>query len=188
MCLCSSAESTEDPSSAGVVAGAILGSLLALVLVSALVAVLVTRSRRQQHGYSGDGEQGGYGNKTRLFGGKKVSKNGAGANNNGPIYTYREGDPGTLTAKCNEFPHLTGGTPTAHDILLSGELNEAERRKFEALNDSMEEEEDERYDRFGGLPPSYQIHRREEECAPYLDDDMESQRDGSIISRTAIYV
>ncbi|XP_073714649.1 PVR cell adhesion molecule related 2 like isoform X2 [Misgurnus anguillicaudatus] len=183
-------ESTEDPSSAGVMAGAILGSLLAFVLVSALVAVLVVRSRRQQQGYAGDGEQGGYGNKTRLFGAKKASKNGAGANNNGPIYTYREGEPGTLTAKCNEFPQMTGSKPTPHDILLSSELNEAELRKFDALNDSMEEEEeeDERYDRFGVLPPSYQIHRREEECAPYLDDDMESQRDGSIISRTAIYV
>lgn len=177
MPLPSSAESTEDPSSAGVVAGAILGSFLVLVLVSALVAVLVMRSRRHQHGYSGDGEQGAYGNKTRLFGGK----NGAGANNNGPIYTSRESDPGALTEKCN--------TPTAHDILLSGEMNEAERRKFDALNDSLEdEEEDERYDRFSGLPPSYQIHRHEDECAPYLDDDMESQRDGSIISRTAIYV
>lgn len=185
----SSAESTEDPSSAGVVAGAILGSFLALVLVGALVTVLVMRSRRQQHGYSGDGEQGAYGNKTRLFGGKKASKNGTGANNNGPIYTYRESDPGALTEKCNEFPHMTSSTPTAHDILLSGELNEAERRKFDALNDSLEEEEeDERYDRFSGLPPSYQIHRHEDECAPYLDDDMESQRDGSIISRTAIYV
>ncbi|XP_051728980.1 PVR cell adhesion molecule related 2 like isoform X3 [Ctenopharyngodon idella] len=182
-------ESTEDPSSAGVVAGAILGSFLALVLVGALVTVLVMRSRRQQHGYSGDGEQGAYGNKTRLFGGKKASKNGTGANNNGPIYTYRESDPGALTEKCNEFPHMTSSTPTAHDILLSGELNEAERRKFDALNDSLEEEEeDERYDRFSGLPPSYQIHRHEDECAPYLDDDMESQRDGSIISRTAIYV
>ncbi|XP_051519818.1 nectin-2-like isoform X1 [Myxocyprinus asiaticus] len=181
-------ESTEDPSSAGVVAGAILGSLLALVLVSALVTVLVMRSRRQQHGYSGNSEQGGYGNKTRLFGSKKSSKNGAGANNNGPIYTYRESEPGTLTEKCNEFPHLTASMPTAHNILLSGELNEAERRKFDALNDSVEEEENERYDRFGGLPPSYQIHRHEDDCAPYLDDDMESQRDGSIISRTAIYV
>ncbi|XP_051948821.1 nectin-2-like isoform X1 [Xyrauchen texanus] len=182
-------ESTEDPSSAGIVAGGILGSLLALVLVSALVTVLVMRSHRQQQGYPGDSEQGGYGNKTRLFGGKKASKNGTGANNNGPIYTYRESEPGTLAEKCNEFPHLTTSTPTAHDILLSDELNEAERRKFDAFNDSMEEEEeDERYDRFGGLPPSYQIHRHEDECAPYLDDDMESQRDGSIISRTAIYV
>lgn len=182
-------ESTEDPSSAGVVAGAILGSFLALVLVGALVTVLIMRSRRQQHGYSADGEQSVYGNKTRLFGGKKSSKNGAGANNNGPIYTYRESDPGALTEKCNEFPHMTSSTPTAHDILLSGDLNEAERRKFEAMNDSLEdEEEDERYDRFSGLPPSYQIHRHEDECAPYLDDDMESQRDGSIISRTAIYV
>lgn len=185
----SSAESTEDPSSAGVVAGAILGSFLALILVGALVTVLVMRSRRQQHGYSGDGEQSTYGNKTRLFGGKKASKNGTGANNNGPIYTYRESDPGALTEKCNEFPHMTACTPTAHDILLSSELNEAERRKFDALNDSLEEEEEEeRYDRFSGLPPSYQIHRHEDECAPYLDDDMESQRDGSIISRTAIYV
>lgn len=185
----SSAESTEDPSSAGVVAGAILGSFLALILVGALVTVLVMRSRRQQHGYSGDGEQSAYGNKTRLFGGKKASKNGTGANNNGPIYTYRESDPGALTEKCNEFPHMTSCTPTAHDILLSSELNEAERRKFDALNDSLEEEEEEeRYDRFSGLPPSYQIHRHEDECAPYLDDDMESQRDGSIISRTAIYV
>uniref|UniRef100_A0A8C2EIH6 Nectin cell adhesion molecule 3 n=1 Tax=Cyprinus carpio TaxID=7962 RepID=A0A8C2EIH6_CYPCA len=182
-------ESTEDPSSAGMVAGAILGSFLALVLVSALVAVLVMRSRRHQHGYSGDGEQGTYGNKTRLFGGKKASKNGAGANNNGPVYTYRESEPGALTEKCNEFPRMTGSTPTAHDILLSGEMNEAERRKFDALNDSLEdEEEDERYDHFRGLPPSYQIHRHEDECTPYLDDDMESQRDGSIISRTAIYV
>ncbi|TRZ00056.1 hypothetical protein DNTS_028881 [Danionella cerebrum] len=181
-------ESTEDTSSAGMVAGAILGSLLALILVGALVTVLVTRSRRQQHGYTGDGEQAAYCNKTRLFGGKKVSKNGAGANNNGPIYSYRESEPGALTEKCNEFPHLKTSTPTAHDILLSGDLSEAERRKFEAMNDSLDEEDDERYDRFCGLPPSYQIHRHESECAPYLDDDMESQRDGSIISRTAIYV
>ncbi|XP_026145393.1 nectin-2 [Carassius auratus] len=182
-------ESTEDPSSAGMVAGAILGSFLALVLVSALVAFLVMRSRRHQHGYSGDGEQGAYGNKTRLFGGKKASKNGAGSNNNGPIYTYRESEPGALTEKSNEFPRMTGSTPTAHDILLSGELNEAERRKFDALNDSLDdEEEDERYDRFSGLSPSYQIHQHKDECTLYLDDDMESQRDGSIISRTAIYV
>ncbi|KAL0167270.1 hypothetical protein M9458_039114, partial [Cirrhinus mrigala] len=136
------------------------------------LALVLVGARRHQHGYSGDGEQGAYGNKTRLFGGKKASKNGAGANNNGPIYTYRESEPGALAEKCND-------TPTAHDILLSGELNEAERRKFDALNDSLEDEEEDE---------SYQIHRHEDECAPYLDDDMESQRDGSIISRTAIYV
>ena len=75
-------------------------------------------------------------------------------------------------------------------------MDEAERRKFE-LDDSMEEEE-ERYDRFGGvggggnmLPPAYHVrrgHGGEEEMDVYLDDDMESQRDGSVISRTAIYV
>lgn len=74
-------------------------------------------------------------------------------------------------------------------------MDEAERRKFD-LDDSMEEEE-ERYDRFGGaggggniLPPAYHVHRGHagEEMDVYLDDDMESQRDGSVISRTAIYV
>ncbi|XP_073339981.1 PVR cell adhesion molecule related 2 like isoform X1 [Pagrus major] len=210
-------EALEDPSSAGVVAGAVIGSLLALLLVVALVAVLLTRSRRQQRrGYpsSGDsiatgsgGSNGGdYGNKARLLfsgTGNNSSKNGTGANNNGPIYTYREGcdATGTLTEKANDFHHhlhhgSIGNPPSAHDILLSGEMDEAERRKFE-LDDSMEEEE-ERYDRFGGvggggnmLPPAYHVrrgHGGEEEMDVYLDDDMESQRDGSVISRTAIYV
>ncbi|KAI9536192.1 hypothetical protein NQZ68_036290 [Dissostichus eleginoides] len=205
------AEALEDPSSGGVVAGAVIGSLLALLLVIALIAVLLTRSRRQQRrGFpsSGDsiatgsgGSNGGdYGNKARLLfsgTGNNSSKNGTGANNNGPIYTYREGcdATGTLTEKANDFHthHLhhpaVGNPPSAHDILLSGEIDEVERRKFE-LDDSKEEE----YDRFGGgnmLPPAYHVHRGhggEEELDVYLDDDMESQRDGSVISRTAIYV
>ncbi|XP_059206667.1 PVR cell adhesion molecule related 2 like isoform X1 [Centropristis striata] len=204
-------EALEDPSSAGVVAGAVIGSLLALLLVVALIAVLLTRSRRQQRrGYpsSGDsiatgsgGSNGGeYGNKARLLfsgTGNSASKNGTGANNNGPIYTYREGcdATGTLTEKANDYHHhhlhhaSIGNPPSAHDILLSGEIDEAERRKFD-LDDSMEEE----YDRFGGgnmLAPTYHVHRGhggEEEMDVYLDDDMESQRDGSVISRTAIYV
>ncbi|XP_020502324.1 PVR cell adhesion molecule related 2 like isoform X1 [Labrus bergylta] len=211
-------EALEDPSSAGVVAGAIIGSLLALLLVVALIAVLLTRCRRQQRrGYpsSGDsiatgsgGSNGGdYGNKARLlFSGtsNNGSKNGTGANNNGPIYTYREGcdATGTLTEKANDFHHhhlhhaSVGNPPSAHDILLSGDIDEPERRKFD-LDDSMEEEE-ERYDRFGGipgggnmLPPAYHVrrgHGGDEEVDVYLDDDMESQRDGSVISRTAIYV
>ncbi|XP_051247131.1 PVR cell adhesion molecule related 2 like isoform X1 [Dicentrarchus labrax] len=211
-------EALEDPSSAGVVAGAVIGSLLALLLVVALIAVLLNRSRRQQRrGYpsSGDsiatgsgGSNGGeYGNKARLLfsgTGNNSSKNGTGANNNGPIYTYREGcdATGTLTEKANDYHHhhlhhaSIGNPPSAHDILLSDEMDEAGRRKFE-LDDSMEEEE-ERYDRFGVvggggnmLPPAYHVrrgHGGEEEMDVYLDDDMESQRDGSVISRTAIYV
>ncbi|GAA6234411.1 PVR cell adhesion molecule related 2 like isoform X1 [Lates japonicus] len=211
-------EALEDPPSAGVVVGAVIGSLLALLLGVALIAVLLTRSRRQQRrGYpsSGDsiatgsgGSNGGdYGNKARLLfsgTGNNSSKNGTGANNNGPIYTYREGcdATGTLTEKANDYHHhhlhhsSTGPPPSAHDILLSGEMGEAERRKFD-LDDSMEEEE-ERYDRFGGvggggnmLPPAYHVrrgHGGEDEMDVYLDDDMESQRDGSVISRTAIYV
>ncbi|XP_031151443.1 PVR cell adhesion molecule related 2 like isoform X2 [Sander lucioperca] len=210
-------EALEDPSSASVVAVAVIGSLLALLLVVTLVAVLLTRSRRRQRrGFpsSGDsiaagsgGSNGGdYGNKASLLfsgTGNNGSKNGTGANNNGPvpIYTYREGcdATGTLTEKANNYHHhhlhhaSMGNPPSAHDILLSGEIDEAERRKFD-LDDSMEEE----YDRFGGiggggdmLPPAYHVrrgHGGEEEMEVYLDDDMESQRDGSVISRTAIYV
>uniref|UniRef100_UPI003AAF980B PVR cell adhesion molecule related 2 like isoform X1 n=1 Tax=Centroberyx gerrardi TaxID=166262 RepID=UPI003AAF980B len=223
-------EALVDPSSAGVVAGAVIGSLLALLLVAGLVGVLLTRGRRQQRrGFPGSGDSmttgsggsngggggggGGYGNKARLLfggsggGGSSNGKNGTGANNNGPVYTYREGcdATGTLTEKANDYHHhhhhhhlhpSAGNTPTAHDILLSGELDEAERRKFD-LDDSMEEEE-ERYDRFGGagggggmMAPAYHVrrgHSDEEEMDVYLDDDMESQRDGSVISRTAIYV
>lgn len=204
----------EDPSSTGVVAGAVIGSLLALLLVVALIGVLLTRSRRQRsRGYpsSGDsiatgsgGSNGGdYGNKARLlFSGNSSSKNGTGANNNGPIYTYREGcdATGTLTEKANDFHHhhlhhpSLGEAPSAHDILLSGDMDEAERRKFD-LDESLEEEE-ERYERFGGgggsmLPPAYHVrrgHAGDGEMDVYLDDDMESQKDGSVISRTAIYV
>ncbi|XP_062292049.1 PVR cell adhesion molecule related 2 like [Scomber scombrus] len=210
-------EALEDPSSAGVVAGAVIGSLLALLLVIALIAVLLTRSRRQQRrGYPSSGDSiatgsGGsngtdYGNKARLLfsGSGNNSKNGTGANNNGPMYTYREGcdATGTLTEKANDFHHhhlhhpSAVNAPSAHDILLSGEIDEGERRKFD-LDDSMEDEE-ERYDRFGGigeggdvLPPTYHVrrgHGEEGEMDVYLDDDMESQRDGSVISRTAIYV
>nr|XP_019962675.1 PREDICTED: uncharacterized protein LOC109642368 [Paralichthys olivaceus] len=211
-------EALEDPLSAGVVACAVIGSLLALLLVVTLIAVVLSRSRRQQRrGYpsSGDsiatgsgGSNGGdYGNKARLLfsgTGSNSGKNGTGANNNGPIYTYREGcdATGTLTEKANDFHHhhlhhsSTGKPPSAHDILLSGDMGEAERKKFD-LDDSMEEEE-EQYDRFGDiggggnmLPPAYHMrrgHGGEEEMDVYLDDDMESQRDGSVISRTAIYV
>ncbi|XP_077403914.1 PVR cell adhesion molecule related 2 like isoform X1 [Vanacampus margaritifer] len=187
-------EALEDPSSTGVVAGAVIGSLLALLSVVALVGVLVGRGRRRQRrgggadsvaagggggGGSGCSNSADYGNKARLLFG------GEGKNNNGPAYTYREGcdNTGTLTEKANDFqhhhqrrrPHQHPAKPSAHDILL----DEAERRKFD---DSLEE--DECYDQFdGGNPPAYGG-----EDAVYLDDDMESQRDGSVISRTAIYV
>ncbi|KAM4725441.1 PVR cell adhesion molecule related 2 like isoform 1-T1 [Anableps anableps] len=206
-------EALEDPSSAGAVAGAVIGSLLALLLVVTLVVVLLTRSRRQQRrGFPSSGDSvaagnGGsngsdYGNKACLLfaSSGNGSKNGTGANNNGPVYTYREGcdATGTLTEKPNSYHHhlhhaSAGNRPTPHDILLCGEMDEAERRKFN-LDDSMEEE-DERYNRFGGggnvLPTAYHAHRGhggEAEMDVYLDDDMESQRDGSVISRTAIYV
>nr|XP_019948581.1 PREDICTED: nectin-2 isoform X1 [Paralichthys olivaceus] len=191
-----------NPSNAGVVAGAVIGSLLALLLVSALIAVLVTRSRRQQQGYRANG---GSDLKTRIFGGgKKASKNGTsggagsggvgGGNNNGPIYVYNESSSHqALGEKNNHHQPLTMGsrpevvatTPTAQDILLSNELDDAERRKFDEL------EEEERYDHFTGGAPILQLRPHSDQddmIGDYMDDDMESQRDGSVISRTAVYV
>lgn len=189
-----------NPSNAGVVAGAVIGSLLALLLVAALIAVLVTRSRRQQQGYRANGSSD---MKTRIFGGgKKASKNGTsggtgnigGGNNNGPIYVYNESSSHQgLGDKNNHQQPLTMGnrpeviatTPTAQDILLSNELDDAERRKFDEL------EEEERYDHFSGGGPILQLrpaHDQDDIVGDYLDDDMESQNDGSVISRTAVYV
>lgn len=188
-----------NPTNAGVVAGAVIGSLLALLLVAALIAVLVTRSRRQQQGYRANDM------KTRIFGGgKKASKNGTGGgtgtggvgggNNNGPIYVYNESSSHHgLGEKNNHHQPLTMGgrpevvatTPTAQDILLSNELDDAERRKFDEL------EEEERYDNFSGGAPILQLRPPQDQddiIGDYLDDDMESQRDGSVISRTAVYV
>uniref|UniRef100_UPI0037E862C6 poliovirus receptor isoform X1 n=1 Tax=Semicossyphus pulcher TaxID=241346 RepID=UPI0037E862C6 len=196
-------EPSVNPSNAGVVAGAVIGSLLALLLVAALIAVLVTRNRRQQQGYRANG---GSDMKTRIFGGgKKASKNGTsggaggggvggGGNNNGPIYVYNESSSHQgLGEKNNHHQPLTMGgrpevvatTPTAQDILLSNELDDAERRKFDEL------EEEERYDNFSGGAPILQLrppHDQDDMIGGYLDDDMESQRDGSVISRTAVYV
>lgn len=195
-------EPSVNPSNAGVVAGAVIGSLLALLLVAALIAVLVTRSRRQQQGYRANG---GSDMKTRIFGGgKKASKNGTGGgtgsggvgggNNNGPIYVYNESSSHQgLAEKNNHHQPLTMGgrpevvatTPTAQDILLSNELDDAERRKFDEL------EEEERYDHFSGGAPILQLrppHDQDDMIGGYLDDDMESQGDGSVISRTAVYV
>ncbi|XP_012725777.2 nectin-2 isoform X1 [Fundulus heteroclitus] len=193
-------EPPKKDSNAGVVAGAIIGSLLALLLVAALVTVLVTRSRRQQQGYRANG---GSDMKTRIFGGgKKASKNGtsggsgsggvAGGNNNGPVYIDRSPNQG-LGEKNNHHqpftmgarPEVVTGTPTAQDILLSNELDEAERRKFDEMAD------DERYDHFSGGGPILQLRPPPDQgdiIGDYMDDDMESQRDGSVISRTAVYV
>ncbi|KAM8870484.1 nectin-2 isoform 3-T3 [Spinachia spinachia] len=195
-------EPSVNPSNAGVVAGAVIGSLLALLLVGALISVLVTRSRRQQQGYRANG---GSDMKTRMFGGgKKASKNGTsggaggggvpGGNNNGPMYGYNESSSHQGLGEKNNHhhqpltiggrPEIVATTPTAQDILLSNELDDVERRKFDEL------EAEERYDHFTGGAPILQLrpHDQDDMIGDYMDDDMESQRDGSVISRTAVYV
>ncbi|XP_039886103.1 nectin-2-like isoform X1 [Simochromis diagramma] len=189
-------EPPKNPSNAGVVAGAVIGSLLALLLVAALIAVLVTRRRRQQQGYRANG---GSDMKTRIFGGgKKASKNGTnggagngGGNNNGPIYVYSESSPIQALGEKNNHQLITMGghpevvstTPTAQDILLSNELDDAEKRKFDELDEA------ENYDHYNpGGPIHLPRSIRDQEMIGEYDDDMESQRDGSVISRTAVYV
>uniref|UniRef100_A0A3P9J3W5 Nectin cell adhesion molecule 2 n=1 Tax=Oryzias latipes TaxID=8090 RepID=A0A3P9J3W5_ORYLA len=195
-------EPSQKSSNAGVVAGIIIGVLLALLLLCAIVAVLVTRNRRQQQGYRA---KGGSDLKTRMFGGgKKASKNGTGGgagsggtgggNNNGSIFVYNDGSSHQgLPEKNNHHqplnmgprPGVVASTPTAQDILLRNELDEAEIRKFDDIED------EERYDHFSGAGPILQLRStndQENMIGGYLDDDMESQRDGSVISRTAVYV
>ncbi|XP_068507988.1 poliovirus receptor isoform X1 [Syngnathus scovelli] len=179
-------EPSVNPSNAGVVAAVVIVSLLALLLVAALVAVLMTRNRRRQQGYRADGSAD---LKARIFGGGKNGTGGAG-NNNAPIYVYDDGSAHQgekNNHNGNGRLEVVTATPTAQDILLSGELDDAERRKFDEL------EEEERYDRFasGGAAPILQLRpagEQHEMIGDYLDDDMESQRDGSVISRTAVYV
>lgn len=169
------------------IAGVIFACLLAIVLLSILAYFLVAHNRRQQHGYRGTGKPTGapYDSFTRLFGSAKSSKNGTGnnGNNNTPIY---RGDVGLNEKTANQGIHPGGvallettRSHTAEDILLSREMDEVERKKFDEL-----EEEDERYDQFSGVGPILQLRPHEDD----IDDDMESQRDGSVISRTAVYV
>ncbi|XP_069041325.1 poliovirus receptor isoform X1 [Lepisosteus oculatus] len=174
-------EARETGTPAGVVAGAVIGTLLALLLLGALVAVLYTQHRRHKGAYRG-GSQGAYDIKKRVFGGKK------GDNNNGaPVYTFREDGSDTVAEKSGALQQGGGAPPTAQDILLGGEMDEGEKRKFDGLG----EDEDESYDRFDESRPVLQLRRAGDdggEDGGYLDDDMESQRDGSVISRTAVYV
>lgn len=203
-----SAEAFEEPFSAAVVAGAVIGSLLALLLVVTLIGILLSRNREQQrHGYPGSGDSvatgsggsngGDYSNKARLlFSG--AGKNGTGTNNKAPVYMYREGcdATGTLMEKAGENHHRhLPDPPSTCDILLSLEMDDPGKRKFD-MDESTEEEEEERYDHRGRsgniLPSTYYVCRGhgggQEKMDGYLGDDMESQKDGSVISRTAIYV
>ncbi|XP_039629098.1 nectin-2 isoform X1 [Polypterus senegalus] len=165
---------------AGVVAGAVIGSLLAIFVVGGVLAALFM-CRRRQRNYRED--HGTYDTKTRVFGAKN---NGTGA---GALsYKYCESSSEANTEKSSNNFHVpplnygVGVAPTAQDILLGQELDDVEKSKFSML------EYDENYDHFdenvNENRPVLQI--QDHDC--YLDDDMESQRDGSVISRTAVYV
>ncbi|XP_077446855.1 poliovirus receptor homolog isoform X1 [Stigmatopora argus] len=187
-------EALEEASGTGALAGAVVGSLLALLSATALVAVLLTRGRRRRGRARSSAPPtapaSSAANKARLL------FAGEAKNNNGPATgTHRQGrdHAGTLTERAPDF-HRHGERPgilteRPRDFRRHGDipLRASDGRK----SSDGPEEDGGRYDHFvgfdGGMafPPSYGGRQ-----ATYLDvdDDMESQRDGSLISRTAIYV
>ncbi|XP_063041535.1 PVR cell adhesion molecule related 2 like isoform X1 [Engraulis encrasicolus] len=110
------------------------------------------------------------------------------------------------------------GSPTPHHILLNERDEAERRKlqamddsqeEYEEEEDEVEDMEEDMVDGGGGggygggyhqapqhhtiMPPLHHAHHhgqqhQDSQMSGYLDDDMESQRDGSVISRTAIYV
>ncbi|GCB85777.1 hypothetical protein scyTo_0026392 [Scyliorhinus torazame] len=155
-------------SNAGAIAGGVIGGILALLLIVCLVVYFLHKRR------SGDG--GSYDTKRRVFG----TGNGAPQ----PDYTYRpdtdseKGPSATVTASTTvEGNHIGEG----ENLLMS------ESPDYENYKNREEDEEDE--GREPGLTrgPTISLpgHPRDE---MQMEDDMESQRDGSIISKKAVYV
>ncbi|XP_005999183.1 PVR cell adhesion molecule related 2 like isoform X2 [Latimeria chalumnae] len=108
------------------------------------------------------GTQGCYDPKTRVFGaGKKA-----------PVFVYRQESD---TDKSNSAPSTV---PLTHELPRGHEDMDPEDPKSEYL---LEEEEE-----AVGPMPKLSFHHPEDYS--YNDDDMESQRDGSIISKTPVYV
>ncbi|XP_067317254.1 nectin-2-like isoform X2 [Anolis sagrei] len=149
---------------AGALAGSIVGGLLAVAILGAILTVFLLRRRRRQREQRGG--KGSYDPKTRVFGN------------------------GTAPPPARDFAELDRPLKAAPG-----------RRRDEDEEDDYEDEDEREEQR----PPPYGYaghhhHRFEDEdqlgpmlrLGPALHgyeyDDMESQHDGSIISKTAVYV
>ncbi|KAM3921075.1 nectin-2 isoform 1-T1 [Leptodactylus fuscus] len=153
----------QTQTNAGAIAGGVIGGILVLLLLAAIIFIVIKRGNLQNKK-----DRGTYNPKQRTFGSGKPSEQ----------FTYQ--DDGELDKP------LKGPVPM-RDSGLSPSLgdedddDEEERMKYKVLEDDEEEE------RFNEVGPMLQL-RPHHPIDSYLDDDMESQTDGSIISRTAVYV
>ncbi|XP_056398387.1 nectin-2 isoform X1 [Hyla sarda] len=151
----------QPQTNAGAIAGGVIGGILVLLLLVAIIFIVIKRGGLHKK------DRGTYNPKPRVFGTGKPTEQ----------FTYQ--DDGDLDKP------LKGPIPM-RDSGLSPSLgdeddDEVERMKYKVLEDDEEEE------RFNEVGPMLQL-RPHHPMDSYLDDDMESQTDGSIISRTAVYV
>ncbi|XP_040290177.1 nectin-2 isoform X2 [Bufo bufo] len=152
----------QTQTNAGAIAGGVIGGILVLLLLAAIIFIVIKRG-----GLQSKKDRGTYNSKPRAFGTGKSTEQ----------FNYQ--DDGELDKP------LKGPVPM-RDSGLSPSLgdeddDEEERMKYKVLEDDEEEE------RFNEVGPMLQL-RPHHPIDSYLDDDMESQTDGSIISRTAVYV
>ncbi|KAM5132018.1 nectin-2 isoform 3-T3 [Mantella aurantiaca] len=153
----------QTQTNAGAIAGGVIGVILVLLLLAAIVFIVIKRK-----GLHSKQDRGTYNPKTRVFGTGKSSQE----------FTYQ--DDGELD-KPLKGPGPMRDSGLSPSLGEEEEDDEEERMKYKVLED---DEEDERFNEVG---PMLQL-RPHPQTDSYLDDDMESQTDGSIISRTAVYV
>ncbi|XP_038669371.1 nectin-1-like [Scyliorhinus canicula] len=157
-----------QPTNAGAIAGGVIGGILALLLIVCLVGYFLHKRR------SGDG--GSYDTKRRVFG----TGNGAPQ----PDYTYR---PDSDSEKGPSATVTASTTVEGNHVREDENLLMSEPPDYENYKNREEDEEDE--GREPGFPRGSTIplpgHHRDE---MQMEDDMESQRDGSFISKKAVYV
>ncbi|XP_072836356.2 nectin-2 isoform X2 [Pogona vitticeps] len=147
--------------SSGALVGSIVGGILALVILGAVVVFVFYRRRPRAN-------KGSYNPKTRVFGN------------------------GTAPPPVREFAELDRPLRAApgrgrEEYDNYEEEDEEEEEREERLQpygypSRRLEDEEERYDQLGPML------RMGSSCHGYEYDDMESQHDGSIISKTAVYV
>ncbi|XP_053308680.1 nectin-2 isoform X1 [Spea bombifrons] len=147
---------------AGAIAGGVIGGVLVLLLLAAVIFVVIRRG-----GMNSSKGRGSYSPKTRVFGTGKPSQE----------FAYQDDSDLDRPLKSQGPMRDSGLSPS----LGEDDEDEEERMKYKVLEDEEEEE------KFNEVGPMLQL-RPHPQLDSYLDDDMESQTDGSIISRTAVYV
>ncbi|KAJ7303980.1 hypothetical protein JRQ81_011496 [Phrynocephalus forsythii] len=148
-------------SSAGALVGSIVGGVLALVILGAVVVFVFYRRRPRAN-------KGSYDPKMRVFGNGNAPP---------PVREFAELDrplkaaPGRSQEEYNDYEEEE-----------EEEEEREERPPPYGYAPRRLEDEEERYDQLGPML------RLGSSCHGYEFDDMESQHDGSIISKTAVYV